>query len=171
MRLLLDESLPRQIMQRRPFLLSLLALSMACTTAYRQTSKPFPWPGQKAPPFSRKAAFVRKGDDLCSHSVTVSNIEYNFDTSCDGNVVLYVQTFDKQFISPEGISIGWTLREAVMAGGILRTGKDCGVNLPSHWIARPPVRVNPQGTAVEPCSQLLDEEIVYFDTEPIEPHI
>lgn len=154
--------------RRPPFLIPLLALSMACTTAYRQTLKPFPWPGQKAPPMARAVAFAHKGGDRCSHSITVSNVEYNFDTACDGDVILYVQTLDKRFISSEGISIGWTLREAVMAGGILRAGNDCGVSLPSHWIARPPMRVNSQGTTVEPCSQRLDEEIVYFDTE-IEP--
>jgi hypothetical protein len=118
---------------------------------------------------ARAVAFAHKGGDLCSHSVTVSNVEYNFDTACDGDVVLYVQTLDKRFISPEGISIGWTLREAVMAGGTVREGNDCGVTLPSHWIARPPMGVNTRGTKVVPCSELLDEEIVYFDTEFIEP--
>lgn len=142
---------------------------MACTTAYRKTLKPIPWPGQKAPPISRSVAFVHKGVDLCSHSVTVNNVEYNFDTACGGDVVLYVQTVDKRFISPEGITIGWTLREAVKAGGILRTGNDCGVTLPSQWIARPPMGVNTRGTKVVPCSELLDEEVVYFDTEVIEP--
>jgi hypothetical protein len=155
--------------KRLPLLIYLLALNMACTTAYRKSLKPIPWPGQKAPPMAHAVAFAPKGGDLCSHSVTVSNVEYNFDTACGGNVVLYVQTFDKRFVSPEGITIGWTLREAVMAGGTVREGKDCGVTLPSQWIARPPMGVNARGTAVVPCSQLLDEEVVYFDTEFIEP--
>jgi hypothetical protein len=118
---------------------------------------------------TRAVAFVHRGGDLCSHSVTVNNVEYNFDTACGGDVVLYVQTVDKRFISPEGITIGWTLREAVMAGGTVREGKDCGVTLPSQWIARPPMGVNARGTTVVPCSQLLDEEVVYFDSEVIEP--
>jgi hypothetical protein len=118
---------------------------------------------------ARAVAFVHKGDDRCSHSVTISNVEYNFDTACGGNVVLYVQTLDKRFVSPEGITIGWTLREAVMLGGTVREGDGCGVTLPSQWIARPPRGVNARGTTVVPCSQLLDEEVVYFDTEVIEP--
>jgi hypothetical protein len=113
---------------------------------------------------------VHKGRDLCSRWVTVNKVEDNFDTACDGNTVLYAQTLDKNFVSPEGLSIGRTLRQAVSAGGTLREGNDCGVTLPSGWIARPQMGRTTRGSTVTPCSEALDDEISYFETEFIEPH-
>jgi hypothetical protein len=113
---------------------------------------------------------VHRGRDLCARWVTVNKVEYNFDTACGGNTVLYAQTLDKKFVSPEGLTIGRTLREAVNAGGTLREGNDCGVTLPSGWIARPQMGRTTRGSTVTPCSEVLDDEISYFDTEFIEPH-
>jgi hypothetical protein len=116
-------------------------------------------------------AVVHRGGDLCSRTITVNKIEYNFDTACGANVILYVQASDKKFISPEGLAVGRTLREAVKAGGaVSEEDGDCGVTLPSGWIARPQMGRTTQGITVTSCSEILDDAIAYFDTEFIEPH-
>jgi len=46
---------------------------------------------------------------------------------------------------------------------------DPGQVLRSGWIARPPIGRNTRGATVTPCSEVLDDEIAYFDTEFIEP--
>jgi hypothetical protein len=148
----------------------LLVFNVACATPHRRLSGVIPWPGQEAPRSANIVSVVHGGRDLCSRSVTVNDVEYNFDTACGGNVVLYAQTLDKKFVSPEGLSIGRALREAVGAGGTLREDNDCGVTLPSGWIARPQMGRTTQGSTVTPCSEVLEDEISYFDTELIEPN-
>jgi hypothetical protein len=156
------------MLERYLLLTSFLALNLACATP---RAGPIPWPGQKVPRGASTLAFVHRGGDLCSRTITVNKIEYNFDTACGANVILYVQTSDKKFISPEGLAVGRTLREAVNAGGtVLEEGEDCGVTLPSGWIARPRLGRTTQGQTVTPCSEILDDAIAYFDTELVEPH-
>jgi hypothetical protein len=150
--------------------ISFLAFNVACATPHRQVSGVIPWPGQEAPRSANMLSVVHGGRDLCSRSVTVNDVEYNFDTACGGNVVLYAQTLDKKFVSPEGLTIGRTLRDAVSAGGTLREDNDCGVTLPSGWIARPQMGRTTRGSTVTPCSEVLNDEISYFDTEFIAPH-
>jgi len=150
--------------------ISFLAFNVACATPHRQSTGVIPWPGQEAPQSASILSVVHRGRDLCTRSVAVNNVEYNFDTTCGGNIVLYAQTLDKKFISPEGLTIGSTLREAVSAGGTLREGNDCGVTLPSGWIARPQMGRTTRGSTRTPCSEVLDDAISYFDTEFIEPH-
>lgn len=154
------------------FLLSIFSLNVACATARRQSSGQVPWPGREAPREASSIATTHRGGDLCTRWVSVNHVKYNFDTACGGNIVLYVQTLDKNFRSPEGLAIGRTLREAVGAGGTVREDRsdhDCGVTLPSGWIARPEMGLNTRSTTVTPCTQLLDEKIESFDTEFIEP--
>src|SRR3954466_12426917 len=122
----------KHIMHKRYLLLtSFLALNLACAIPH---SGPIPWPGQKVPRGASVIAVVHRGGDLCSRTITVDKIEYNFDTACGANVIFYVQTLDKKFLSPEGLRVGRTLREAVNAGGTVRENEkngDCGVALPS----------------------------------------
>lgn len=158
------------MLKRYLLAISFLAFSVACATPHRQLSGVIPWPGQEAPHSASIISVVHRGRDLCARSVTVNDVKYNFDTACGGNVILYTQTLDKKFVSPEGLTIGRTLREAVSAGGTLREGNDCGVTLRSGWIARPQIGRTTQGSAATPCSEVLDDEISYFDTEFIEPH-
>ena len=161
---------PKTMPKRYLLTSSVLALNVACATPHRQAAGVIPWPGQEAPRTASTISIVHRGRDLCSRSVTIKDIEYNFDTACSGNTVLYVQTLDKKFISPEGLTIGRTLREAVSVGGALCESSDCGVTLPSGWIARPQMGRATRGSTVQPCSEILDDEISYFDTEFIEPH-
>jgi len=156
--------------KRHLLVIAFLACNAACVSPYRQSPGVIPWPGQEAPRSASTISIVHRGRDLCSRSVTVNNVEYNFDTACGGNAVLYAQTMDEKFVSPEGLTIGRTLREAVSAGGTLREGNDCGVTLPSGWIARPQMGRTTRDSTVTPCSEVLDDEISYFDTEFIEPH-
>jgi hypothetical protein len=157
------------MVERYLLLTTLLTLNLACATP---GSGPVPWPGQKVPRGASVVAVVHRGGDLCSRTITVNKIQYNFDTACGANVILYVQTLDKKFLSPEGLRVGRTLREAVNAGGTVREDEkngDCGVALPSGWIARPQLGRTTQGKTVTPCSEILDDKITYFDAELLEP--
>jgi hypothetical protein len=156
------------MIKRYLLLTTVLTLNLACAIP---RSGPVPWPGQKVPRAASVLVSVHKGGELCSRTITVNKIEYNFDTACGANVILYVQTLDRKFVSPEGLAVGRALREAVKAGGTVREDSDCGVTLHSGWIARPSMGRTTRGTAVTPCSEILDDEIGYFDTELIEPHI
>jgi len=161
---------PKTMLKRSLLVISFLACNAACVTPHRHSPGVIPWPGLKAPQSASTISIVHRGGDLCSRWVTVNDVEYNFDTACGGNTVLYVQTLDRKFVSPEGLTIGRSLREAVSAGGTLREGNDCGVTLPSGWIARPQMGRTTQGSTVTPCSEVLEDEISYFDTAFIEPH-
>jgi hypothetical protein len=124
-----------------------------------------PRPGQLLPPETDPVELVHRGGELCSHELVLQGVKFNLDVECGRNVILYVQTFDPMFVTPEGLSMGATLRDAVGEGGSLLAGDECGVLLPSGWIARP--RTDP--TAGNPgragCVGILDAEVGYFDTE------
>jgi len=109
---------------------------------------------------------VHSGRGLCSHTVEVSKVEYNFDVRCGQTTVVYVQTMDGDFQTPEGVSIGQLLRDALKTNraSLERIDGQCGVALSSGWIAR----AAPATTRGSECDSLLDEPISYFDTPSLD---
>ena len=93
----------------------------------------------------------------------MKGIDFNFDVPCGTNRIVYVQTVDADFVTSEGLRIGASLRDAVKAGGRVIPPGECGVALPSGWIARPPLGADTRGTTRIACEQLLEELIAYFD--------
>ena len=118
-----------------------------------------PRPGAPMPSDASPVAVVHRGGDLCSHSVRRGGVEYNFDVACGASTILYVQTLDRAFRSPEGLSIGEPLRKALaIPGSIMLKDQGCGVLLPSGWVAHSNQERQP------PCNGLLETPIIYFDS-------
>ena len=122
-----------------------------------------PQVGERAPR-TLSVYSVHRGGDLCSGSVKVRGIEYNFDVECGKTTIVYVQTLDLAFVTTNGLKIGARLRDAINAGGRVTPTGECGVILPSGWIARPDPGVDTRGPVRVPCEDLLDARIAYFDT-------
>lgn len=127
--------------------------------------------GESIPPNASNVFVVHNGRRFCSSSVSIGGIEYNFDIAWGGSRILYVQTLDPKFVTREGAKTGATLRDAIKAGGRVIPSGECGVKLPSGWIARPRMGADNRGQTRKPCEELLDEEIVYFDTEVLSPDV
>ena len=100
-------------------------------------------------------------------SISVNGIEFSFDSECGRNRVVYIQTNDKRFRTPEGIGVGVSLANALKLKGsrLLKDDYDsCGVVLRSGWIARP--NLSPGGE----CFNHLDAPIAYFGSKYIGPN-
>jgi hypothetical protein len=141
-----------------------VVLSLSCGSS-KPTSDDIraPRPGDGVPSNASHVFSVHRGGDLCAGSVIVRTVEYNFDVECGHNTIVYVQTLDPHFVAPEGVKIRDSLRAAVSRGGTLLATEECGVKLPSGWIARPPMGAVTRGSSRTSCAELLDEEIAYFD--------
>src|SRR5438045_3296508 len=61
-----------------------------------------PRPGERVGPRPRPVMFMHRVD-LCSSEVIVKGVHFNFDTRCDDDLILYVQTLDRRFASGEGL--------------------------------------------------------------------
>lgn len=125
-----------------------------------------PQPGATMPMGASSTGLIHSGRRLCAYSTEVSDVKYDFDVRCGETVVVYVQTRDGDFRTPEGISTGHSLRDALTATGssLEEIGGECGVLLSSGWIARP----EPELRTEAACDALLEESIVYFDTRPFD---
>lgn len=126
--------------------------------------------GSPAPEGSSALSIAHKGGELCSRFVVANGVEYNFDVECGKNTVLYIQTLDPKFSTPEGLAVGMKVEDALRAGGKLTSADGCGVRLPSDWIARPPLEIGTFGKMRVPCDALVDEPIQYFDMTNQENH-
>ena len=124
-----------------------------------------PTPGQPVP-FGGKPQlyWVHRGGDFCAYSVVFNDVRYSIDVSCQNqDVVLYVQTNDPDFRSPEGLSTKSDIQAALDNGGTLLLGTECEVLLPSGWTARPDIDLPQYANKIEECSKVLGERIEYFD--------
>jgi hypothetical protein len=158
----------------RPFLLVVAVLVESCVLIVSCRSVDVsandgetpPQVGQRIPtPTHASHVFtVHRGGDLCSGSVRVRGVDFNFDVWCGQNKIVYVQTLDPKFVTKEGLRIGTPLRDAVAIGGNLLAAGECGVVLRSGWIARPAIGADARGPVPLSCSELLDGDIRYFDT-------
>lgn len=113
--------------------LALVLIVAACASAGR-----VPKPGDRLPPNASPVAVVHRGGDLCIHGVMANGIRFSVDVECGREVIVFVQTEDEKFVTPEGVRVGQTLRDAVRAGGqVAADDGECRVKLPSGWDARP----------------------------------
>ena len=120
-----------------------------------------PRPGVHIPAGASEMATIHAGGRLCTHWIEVAGVKYNFDVECGKSTVVYVQTKDPRFRTPEGISVGQALRDAASTpdAAFKRIDDRCGVQLLSGWVARVAPVIEPRHT----CEILLDEPISYFD--------
>jgi len=143
--------------------LVILVADCAGHSALRESEAP-PRVGQPIPKAASPLFVFHQGGLRCAGSVLINEIEFNFDVWCGKDKILYVQTLDPKFVTKEGLRIGATLRDAVKIGGRIIPSGECGVILPSGWVARPAMGADTRGTTRAACEELLDEEITYFDT-------
>jgi hypothetical protein len=132
-----------------------------------EVTRRVPWPGQPMPKSASQISWVHASGRLCGHDLKVAGIRFNLDVEWGHNTVVYLQTLDPRFRTPEGLSLSNRLRDALAAGGTLAPGEGCGVLLPSGWVARslsPVVDSHGNYLINPPCSdQLLDAPIEFFD--------
>jgi len=124
--------------------------------------------GAPMPAGASATGIVHKGRLLCNHEVEAGGVQYCFDVVCATSIVVYVQTRDPRFKSPEGIVIGFPLERA-MAVPHASPGMidgSWGVSLPSGWIARPRAEFE---AADEFCNDLRSESVEFFDTRYLGP--
>lgn len=131
-----------------------------CTTAAATSNRSATTPS----PRGASTLFeVHKGGELCSGSIKVRGVRFNFDVRCGDNKVVYVQTLDPNFVTTDGLRVGATLAATVEAGGVLLENERCGVLLPSGWTARPEIDLSSQLPAPEGCGDPRNQHIAYFD--------
>jgi hypothetical protein len=122
--------------------------------------------GRPIPKSANPLGIAHKGGLLCMQSISVNGVEFSFDSECGRNRVVYIQTDDAQFRTPEGIGVGVSLANALKLKGS-RIFKDeydsCGVVLKSGWIARP--NLSPE----DKCVNNLNAPIAYFNSKYIGP--
>ncbi len=122
--------------------------------------------GGPIPRSANPLGITHKGGLLCSQAISISGIDFNFDSECGHDRVVYIQTHDARFRTPEGISVGVSLANALKLKGsrLLKDDYDsCGVVLRTGWIARP--NLSPE----DKCVNHLDAPIAYFDSKYIGP--
>lgn len=124
--------------------------------------------GAPMPVGSSTAGVVHKGGLLCRHTVEARNVNYEFDAVCKTSIVVYLQTRDLRFRTPEGVAIGSSLGDALKIPNakLGMIDHDCGVALPSGWVARPQAGTEPDH---ESCSDLVSEPIAFFNTVYVDP--
>lgn len=134
-------------------------LMCSCSTVH------IPVPGAPIPRGAAPLFVAHKGGQLCAGSIDVNRVRFNFDVRCGENIILYVQTLDPGFVTSGGLRVGATVAQAVKAGGRLLDGDsgNCGVLLPSGWIAHPGIGSRGSSATRQSCRELLNESIVYFD--------
>jgi hypothetical protein len=122
--------------------------------------------GNRIPKDADPLRIAHKGGLLCSQHIAINGVDYSFDSECDGDRVVYIQTLDSRFRTPEGIGVGVPLGEALKIRGSKLLKDDvnsCGVILKSGWIAR----VNLSSEEEMKCVRHLDTPIVYFESKYI----
>jgi hypothetical protein len=123
-----------------------------------------PTPGQPVSVGGQPELYWVHRVDLCAFSVVFNDVQYSIDVSCQNkDIVLYVQTSDKKFRSPEGLSTASNMRVALDVGGTLLLGNKCEVRLPSGWTAHPNIDMPQYAKTAEECSVALDKSIQYFN--------
>jgi hypothetical protein len=120
--------------------------------------------GSPIPKSANALGIAHKGGLLCMQSISINGVNFNFDSECGRNRVVYIQTLDARFFTPEGIGIGVSLGNALKLQGSRLLQDDynsCGVVLRSGWIAHP--NLSPE----EKCVHHLDAPITSFDSKYI----
>ena len=118
---------------RFPAILGLVVLGCASP---RTAKKEFELvPGRKPPQDARVSPVtsVHRGN-FCAQHVEYRGHSFSIDRPCGQRTITYVQTFDRSFATPEGVSVGDSVAEAASAGGVLDSST-CIVSLPSGWVA------------------------------------
>jgi hypothetical protein len=118
--------------------------------------------GESMPAGASVVAVEHKGRQLCTHWIRAGGVRYNFDVSCGASIVVYVQTDDPHFRTPEGIAVGDLFRKARSINGSMMDVIDgtCGIALPSGWIARLGLATETKSS----CKERAGEPIGFFDT-------
>lgn len=141
--------------------LVLLGLLACASVTSREPSRV----GFPMPPGSSSVAVVHKGGTLCSHWVESHGVKYSFDVQCGSTAVVFVETSDPKFRSPEGIAVGDKLSKALSVVGstVGVFDESCGVSLRSGWIAR-----SASPSTRDDCADVLNDLIERFETEYVE---
>jgi hypothetical protein len=124
-----------------------------------------PRPGDPLP--ERRGGWIfsaHRGGDFCAATFAAGGINYSIDIECGKSTIIYVQTRDPKFMTPEHLSVGQTLGGAIAKGGRFVEGDShCVVLLPSGWRGSTfDVKTDKDGYLI-PCQQRLDDEIDFFD--------
>jgi hypothetical protein len=133
--------------------LSLVVAAVSCNSSRFSVDVSDIWPGRSLPSDASAIGMIHRGGDFCAHSVVRGGVTFSVDVVCGATTIVYLQTQDRGFRTPEGLVVGGNLARA---RSISRFDSEdhCAIKLSSGWVAKAS-RTN----AATGCAQTIE----YFE--------